>query len=134
MQSMQHRMESKIFDGMGFTKLAEKYKEHADEELGWVDKMLERMIDLGATPALENPVSLLPICSNIVDYLKMEQQVSVAGIDELRKDTVNAGDDYKTYDIFKAYLIDEEDDLSWTETQLQLIECVGLQNWLTKQM
>lgn len=72
--------------------------------------------------------------SNIVDYLKMEQQVSIASIDELRFYIVNAGDDYKTYDIFKACLLDEEDNLLWTETQLQLIECVDLQYWLTKQM
>ena len=30
---MQHRFQSKIFGAQGFTKLEEKYQEHATEEL-----------------------------------------------------------------------------------------------------
>ena len=132
-QSMQHRLEGKIFGGQGFSKLAEKYKEHAEEELGWVDKMIDRIIDLGGTPALEQGPAM-PVCDNIVDLLKLDRQISVDGGKVLRQDTVDAGDDYATFDIFKAYLLDEEEDLAWTEQQLALIECIGLQNWLAKQL
>lgn len=132
-QSMQHRLEGKIFAAQGFSKLGDKYKEHAEEELGWVDKMIDRILDLGGKPALEQGPSM-PVTDNICELLKMDQAISVAGIDALRKDTVNAGDDYATFEIYKAYLLDEEEDLSWTEQQLAMIECIGLQNWLTKQL
>lgn len=132
-QSMQHRLEGKIFAAQGFSKLGEKYAEHADEEMGWVDKMIGRILDLGATPALEQGPAM-PVCTKITDLLAMDRQISVAGIDILRKDTVAAGDDYVTFDIFKAYLLDEEEDLAWTEQQIALIETIGLQNWLTKQL
>jgi len=126
-------MEGKIFAGQGFSKLGDKYKEHAEEEMEWVDKMIDRILDLGGTPALlQSPA--MPVVNNIVDLLKMDQQISVAGIDILRKDTVDAGDDYATFDIFKAYLLDEEEDLQWTCQQLELIELIGLQNWLSKQV
>ena len=43
-------------------------------------------------------------------------------------------DDFKTYDILRAYALDEEEDMLWSETQLDLIEKIGLQNWLVKQL
>ncbi len=132
-QSMQHRLEGKIFASQGFSKLGDKYKEHAEEELGWVDKMIDRILDLGGTPALEQGPAM-PVTAGIVELLNMDKQISIAGIDVLRKDTVEAGDDYATFDIFKAYLLDEEEDLNWTVQQLDLIECIGLQNWLTQQV
>ena len=42
--------------------------------------------------------------------------------------------DPTTYDLTKAYLSDEEEDLYWDEEQLALIEKIGYQNWLVKQM
>ena len=39
-------------------------------------------------------------------------------------------DDYTTFEIFKAYLKDEEDDMYWQEEQLALIDKIGVQNWL----
>ena len=47
---------------------------------------------------------------------------------------MDAADDYATFEIFKAYLLDEEEDLNWTKQQLDLIECIGIQNWLSKQL
>ena len=34
----------------------------------------------------------------------------------------------------KAYALDEEEDMLWSETQLDLIGKIGLQNWLVKQL
>ena len=42
--------------------------------------------------------------------------------------------DVTTYDIMKDYLKDEEEDMYWSENQLELIEKIGYQNWLIKQM
>jgi len=132
-QSMQHRMQAKVFAGYGLSKLGEKYQEHAAEELEWVDKMIDRIIDLGGKPVLE-PGPAMPVLDDIVAYLNMDKQISIDGIKVLRQDCVTAADDYATFDIFKAYLLDEEEDLAWTEQQLGLIECIGLQSWLTKQL
>ena len=36
--------------------------------------------------------------------------------------------------MLKTYFQDEEDDLHWDEQQLDLIEKIGLQNWLNMQV
>ena len=43
-------------------------------------------------------------------------------------------DDPITYDLLKDYLKDEEEDLFWSQGTLEIIEKIGVQNWLVKQM
>ena len=41
--------------------------------------------------------------------------------------------DITTYDLMKEYLKDEEEDMYWSEGQLELIEKIGIQNYLNNQ-
>ncbi len=43
-------------------------------------------------------------------------------------------DKKKSIAVLQAYALDEEEDMLWSETQLDLIEKIGLQNWLVKQL
>ena len=45
-----------------------------------------------------------------------------------------AGDDITSYELLKEYYMDEEEDMYWAEEQHDLIEMIGKQNWLVKQM
>ena len=60
--------------------------------------------------------------------------IQVAGVELLRKCMATVCEDPTTYDLLKAYLLDEEEDQYWSEEQLELIEKIGYQNWLMKQM
>lgn len=46
-QSLQHKVESKIFTAQGYSKLGEKYAEHAEEEMGWSEQQLELIGKIG---------------------------------------------------------------------------------------
>ena len=48
-----HAIQSRIFASEGFTKLADKYAAHAAEERGYVDKCIDRILDLGGEVKLE---------------------------------------------------------------------------------
>lgn len=52
--SFQHRIQSKIFGAQGFSKLEEKYAEHATEELEFVEQFMDRILDLGGTITQEH--------------------------------------------------------------------------------
>lgn len=128
-----HQLQSRIFANMGFTKLAEKYAEHADEERGWVTKCIDRLLDLGCDVKLEAKKEA-PVCKNPVDWIKYDLEVSKAGLAWLAEITEAAREDYTTYDILKAYYQDEEEDMYWAQSQLEMIECIGVQNWLLRQL
>ncbi len=132
-QSLQHKVQSKIFADQGFTKLGEKYAEHSTEEMGWVDQFVERILDLGGTPLVQNAPEM-PVFTDPVEYIKSDLEISHREVPVLMNVTLSLQDDFKTYDILRAYALDEEEDMLWSETQLVLIEKIGLQNWLVKQM
>lgn len=132
-QSLQHKVEGKIFADQGLTKLGEKYAEHASEEMGWVDQFIERILDLGGTPKVE-AAPAMPVTADPVEYIKADLAVSHEQVPILQQLVLSLQDDFKTYDILRAYALDEEEDMFWSETQLDLIEKIGLQNWLVKQL
>ena len=132
-QSLQHKVESKIFAAQGYSKLGEKYAEHAEEEMGWVDKFIDRIIDLGGSPKVD-AAPAMPTFDNPVEYIKADLEVSVREVPVLMELTTSLADDFKTYDILRDYALDEEEDMYWSEQQLELIGKIGLQNWLVKQL
>ena len=132
-QSLQHKVESKIIAAQGLSKLGEKYAEHAAEEMEWVDKFIDRILDLGGTPKVEAAPEV-PVFTDPVEYIKSDVAVSHKEVPVLQQLTLSLQDDVKTFDILKAYALDEEEDMYWSETQLELIEKIGLQNWLIKQL
>ena len=128
-----HALVSRVFAGQGFDKLAEKYAEHAAEERGYVDKCADRILDLGGELKLEAKQAG-PICTDPVDWVKYDLQVSIDGLALLKGLIDAAAGDLTTYDLLKAYYQDEEEDMYWGQQQLELIEMIGKENWLVKQL
>ncbi len=132
-QSLQHKVEGKIFADQGYSALGAKYAEHAAEEMAWVDQFIERILDLGGTPQVENAPAM-SVTTDPVEYIKADLAVSHEQVPILQQVVLSLQDDFKTYDILRAYALDEEEDMLWSETQLDLIGKIGLQNWLVKQL
>ena len=127
-----HQIQALVFASEGFSKLEEKYSGHAAEERDNVGKCAARLLDLGCEVKVEAKQAQ-PVYTDPVEWIKYDLQVSKDGLAWLKDLTEAARDDYKTYDILKAYYEDEEEDMFWGETQLELIERIGPQNWLVTQ-
>lgn len=131
--SFVHKMQGQLFKSQGFTQLGQKYMDHYAEEMGWVEKYTDRMLDLGRVPEIKvcNETALI---EDPKAYLEADLKLQREGVELLYKVMPTLAADPTTYDITKAYLLDEEEDLYWTEAQLDLIEKIGYQNWLVKQL
>ena len=66
-----------------FTKLGEKYKEHYTEEMGWVEKFIGRINDLGGEVKIEDQKGR-PIVKDPVEYIKEDLKIQEQGV-EIRK-------------------------------------------------
>ena len=128
-----HKMQGQLFKSQGFEKLGQKYIDHYTEEMVWVEKYTDRMLDLGCVPQVK-------VCneSTLVEdakaYIEADLKLQREGVESLYKMMPALASDPTTYDLTKAYLADEEEDLYWDEEQLDMIEKIGYQNWLLKQM
>jgi bacterioferritin len=128
-----HMIQSRIFAAQGYTKLADKYAEHAEEERGYVTKLIDRILDLGGCVKNEAKQEM-PVCYDPVDWVKADLKISVDGLTSIKPLVEMSRGDYITFDILKDYYADEEEDMYWGEAQLELIEKIGVQNWLVQQL
>jgi len=132
-QSFAHRIQGLVFGSKGLTALAEKYAEHAEEEMGWVEKFANRILDLGGDIKVEATPEV-KVYDDIVEYLKSEQKISEEGIAQVSEMMPVFASDFVAYEDMKAYLIDEDADLQETNQDLELIELIGVQNWLVQKL
>ena len=128
-----HKMQGQLFQSQGFTKLGEKYIGHYTEEMEWVEKYTDRLLDLGVVPEVK-VVSEAKLIEDPKEYLQADYKLQKEGVETLYKAMPALASDPTTYDLTKAYLLDEEEDQYWDEEQLDLIEKIGYQNWLVKQL
>ncbi len=128
-----HKLQGQIFKSQGFSKLGEKYISHFNEEMGWVEKFVERIIDLGGEIKFEG-MKERALISDPVAYIKEDLKIQEAGVDMLYKCMETLTSDPTTYEIMKEYLKDEEEDLYWSQGTLEMIEKIGQQNWLFTQL
>ena len=128
-----HKAQGQIFKSQGFTKLGEKYIGHFNEEMGWVEKFIERILDLGCEVKFEGMKSR-DLINDPIEYVKADLAIQQPGVELLMKCMESVKDDPITYDLLKDYLKDEEEDLFWSQGAVELIEKIGAQNWLLLQL
>lgn len=128
-----HLVQGRHFESLGFKKLGEKYVGHYDEEMGWVNKFIARINDLGGEVKIEDQKGR-ELVKDPVEYVKADLAIQEKGIALLYDCIKSLADDPTTYDILKAYLVDEEEDLYWSQEQIEMIEMIGRQNWLVQQL
>ena len=128
-----HKVQGQIFKSESFDKLGQKYIDHFNEEMGWVEKFTERILDLGAEVKFEGMKSR-DLINDPIEYVKADLAIQEPGVELLMKCMEGVKDDPITYDLLKDYLKDEEEDLFWSQGAVELIEKIGTQNWLLLQL
>ena len=131
--SFVHKMQGLLFKSIGYDKLGQKYLDHYAEEQEWIEKYANRMMDLGCTPEV-NVCHKSALIEDPKQYIEADLKLQREGVEKLYQLMPALAGDPTTYDITKAYLADEEEDQYWDEQQLDLIEKLGYQNWLLRQM
>ncbi len=69
-----HKLQGQIFKAQGFAKLGEKYINHFNEEMGWVEKFYDRIMDLGGEVKFEGAKSL-GLVSNFSEYIMADLDI-----------------------------------------------------------
>jgi len=127
----QYFLHARMFDNWGFHKLYEyEYKESIDE-MKHADKLIKRILFLEGLPNLQDLHKLL-IGENVQEALSCDLQLERDAVPLLKQaiahcETVG---DYVSRELFEEILESEEEHIDWIETQLSLIDSVGLQNFL----
>ena len=131
----QYFLHSRMFKDWGMTRLAEKEFEESVDEMKHADDIIERILFLEGLPNLQD-LGKLRIGENTPEMLQCDLELELDAIPDLRAAIAycEAHKDYVSRDLFDAILKSEEDHVDWLETQLALIEKVGLENYVQSQI
>ncbi len=131
----QYFLHAKMFEDWGLKRIAEHEREESIDEMKHADSLIERVLFLEGLPNLQD-LGKLYIGQNVKEMLecdlKLEMEAAPALRDAIAFCEVNG--DYVSRHLFDEILRSEEEHIDWLETQLDLIERTGLENYTQSQM
>lgn len=126
----QYWLHYRLFDDWGLGKLADKERKESIEEMEHADSIVERIIFLNGHPNMQT-LDPLRIGQNVKEALECDlaAEHDAHKLYTEAREVCKDASDYTTMRLFEQLLADEEDHIDFLETQLQLIEDLGVERY-----
>lgn len=131
----QYALHAAMQANWGYEGLAQHSAEEASEEAGHARRLMDRILFLEGEPKVGMALKV-----KTGDTVPLQHQADLAAEMEAVKTYAAAAvaaegaGDVGTRDLLASILHDEEEHVNWLETQLRIIEDVGLENYLIEQV
>lgn len=131
----QYFIHAKMCANWGYRRLAEKNRQESIGEMKHADELVERILFLDGVPNMQR-LNKVKVGETVPEQLRLDLGVEVEAVGRLNKAialAVEVGDN-TSRDLLEDILESEESHVDWLEAQLNLIEQVGAQNYLSQQI
>jgi len=127
----QYFLHAKMLKDWGFKELAEHEHHESIDEMKHADQLIERILFLEGLPNLQQLGKLL-IGEDPREIMQCDLKLEMVAIPDLKAGIAHCEQvgDYGSRELLTSILESEEEHVDWLETQLGLIEKVGLERYL----
>jgi bacterioferritin len=130
----QYWLHYRMLDNWGITKLAEYERGESLDEMKHADQLADRILYLEGLPNFQ-AMGKLKIGEGVEEILKCDLALEHEAL-PLLQDAIEHCEkvrDYNSREIFEDILDSEEEHVDWLETQFEMIERMGLANYIQLQ-
>jgi bacterioferritin len=126
----QYFLHSRMLNDWGVEKLGEKEYQESVEEMQHADLLIQRILFLEGVPNLQD-LGKLAIGEDVREVLGCDLKMEYQAVKDAKAGVAAAQqvEDWPSYDLFRKIVDDEEGHIDWLETQLDLIERIGIENF-----
>ena len=130
----QYFLHARMYENEGYGKLGKKTYEESIEEMKHADRLVKRILLLDGHPNLQ-ALHKLKIGTNVQERLQADWEAETAGRATIVETIAlcETKQDYVTRDILTELLDDTEEHIDFLETQMSVLNEIGLQNYLQSQ-
>ena len=131
----QYFLHARICKDWGYAKLADKVYHESIDEMKHAQDLIDRILFLEGLPNLQK-LHPLNIGQTLLEQLKADLALENKAIPDLKEaiEVCLEVKDHGTREVLEHILVSEEEHVDWLETQLKLIEDLGLENYLSQQV
>ena len=131
----QYFLHARMLKNWGLHALASKEYDESIDEMKHADALIERTLFLEGLPNLQD-LGSLKIGESPKELLACDLELEMEAMPLLREAIAYCENesDYVTRELFEDILEGEEEHVDWLETQLGLIDRLGVEQYLAEQM
>ncbi len=130
----QYFLHSRMYKDWGMTKLADHEHAESIDEMKHADSIIERVLFLEGLPNLQK-LGKLRIGEDVEEMLQCDLDLELDALPDLQAaiSYCESHKDFVSRDLFDSILQSEEEHVDWLETQIGLVEKMGVENYVQLQ-
>lgn len=131
----QYFLHASMCKNWGYMRLHKKIYEESLEEMRHAQRLIDRILFLEGLPALHQPLSV-HVGQDLKDLFERDLHLEAGAMPPLKRGVSLCFEqgDTGTRELLEHLIVEGEEHLEWLETQLHLINTIGLEHFAAQQI